>query len=93
MPAARIHPEGDYGCMITNPPYGERIGEEKEIRRLISQLGRVTAELPTWSFFAITPTKQFEHDFGRKADKRRKLFNGRIECQYLQYLGPLPPRH
>ncbi|MBA9086299.1 putative N6-adenine-specific DNA methylase [Fontibacillus solani] len=93
MPAARIRPEGDYGCMITNPPYGERIGEEKEIRRLISQLGRVTAELPTWSFFAITPTKQFEHDFGRKADKRRKLFNGRIECQYLQYLGPLPPRH
>ncbi|MNO62042.1 Ribosomal RNA large subunit methyltransferase K/L [compost metagenome] len=93
MPASRIRPEGDYGCMITNPPYGERIGEEKEIRRLISQLGRVTAELPTWSFFAITPTKQFEHDFGRKADKRRKLFNGRIECQYLQYLGPLPPRH
>lgn len=93
MPASRIRPEGDYGCMITNPPYGERIGEEKEIRRLISQLGRVAAELPTWSFFAITPTKQFENDFHRKADKRRKLYNGRIECQYLQFLGPLPPRH
>lgn len=93
LPAAKIQPQGGYGCMITNPPYGERIGEEKEIRRLITQLGRVTAELQTWSFFAITPTKQFEHDFGRKADKRRKLYNGRIECQYLQYLGPLPPRH
>ncbi|GIP53121.1 MULTISPECIES: THUMP domain-containing class I SAM-dependent RNA methyltransferase [Paenibacillus] len=93
LPAVKIQPEGDYGCMITNPPYGERIGEEKEVRRLISQLGRVTAELPTWSFFALTPTKQFEQDFQRKADKRRKLFNGRIECQYLQFLGPLPPRH
>ncbi|HEY4389977.1 MAG TPA: class I SAM-dependent RNA methyltransferase [Paenibacillus sp.] len=93
LPAARIQLQGDYGCMITNPPYGERIGEEKEIRRLISQFGRISVEYPTWSFFAITPTKQFEHDFGRKADKRRKLFNGRIECQYLQFLGPLPPRH
>ncbi|MEF2965570.1 class I SAM-dependent RNA methyltransferase [Paenibacillus sp. M1] len=93
LPAAKIRPEGDYGCLITNPPYGERIGEEKEVRRLIAQLGRVAAELPTWSFFALTPTKQFEHDFQRKADKRRKLFNGRIECQYLQFLGPLPPRH
>ncbi|MNH76017.1 Ribosomal RNA large subunit methyltransferase K/L [compost metagenome] len=92
LPAASITPEGDFGCLITNPPYGERIGEEKEIRRLISQLGRVAAGLPTWSFFAITPTKQFEQDFHKKADKRRKLFNGRIECQYLQFLGPLPPR-
>ncbi|RUT29674.1 class I SAM-dependent RNA methyltransferase [Paenibacillus zeisoli] len=92
LPAASITPEGDFGCLITNPPYGERIGEEKEIRKLISQLGRVAAGLPTWSFFAITPTKQFEQDFHKKADKRRKLFNGRIECQYLQFLGPLPPR-
>lgn len=93
LPVVKIEPQGDYGCMITNPPYGERIGEEKEVRRLISQLGRITACLPTWSFFALTPTKTFERDFLRKADKRRKLFNGRIECQYLQYLGPLPPRH
>ncbi|MBP2001327.1 putative N6-adenine-specific DNA methylase [Paenibacillus shirakamiensis] len=92
QPAASIVPEGEYGCMITNPPYGERIGEEKEIRKLIAQLGRVAAGMPTWSFFAITPTPQFEHEFHRKADKRRKLFNGRIECQYLQFLGPLPPR-
>ncbi|MDU4696720.1 MAG: class I SAM-dependent RNA methyltransferase, partial [Paenibacillus sp.] len=93
LPAVKIQPQGDYGVMITNPPYGERIGEEKEVRKLIAQLGRVMAGLPTWSFFALTPTKQFEHDFQRKADKRRKLFNGRIECQLLQYLGPLPPRH
>ncbi|GGH15655.1 THUMP domain-containing class I SAM-dependent RNA methyltransferase [Paenibacillus segetis] len=93
IPAIQIQPQGDYGCLITNPPYGERIGEEKEVRKLIAHLGRLSAELPTWSFFAITPTERFEEIFHRKADKRRKLFNGRIECQYLQFLGPLPPRH
>ncbi|WP_223069873.1 THUMP domain-containing class I SAM-dependent RNA methyltransferase [Paenibacillus caui] len=92
LPAARIQPSGEYGCLITNPPYGERIGEEKEVRKLIAQLGRLSVQLPTWSFFALSPTKTFESDFGRKADKRRKLYNGRIECQYYQFLGPLPPR-
>lgn len=92
-PAIQIQPQGDYGCLITNPPYGERIGEEKEVRKLIAHLGRLSAELPTWSFFAISPTERFEEIFHRKADKRRKLFNGRIECQYYQYFGPLPPRH
>lgn len=92
IPAIQAQPQGDYGCFITNPPYGERIGDDREIRKLVTQLGRLSAELPTWSFFAITPTENFERTFNRKADKRRKLFNGRIECQYLQFLGPLPPR-
>lgn len=93
LPAAKAIPEGEFGCIITNPPYGERLSEKEEVERLIRQLGSVTHSLPTWSFFALSPTKQFEHYFGRKADKRRKLFNGRIECQYYQYLGPLPPRN
>ena len=92
VPAARVNLSGDYGCLITNPPYGERIGEEAEVRTLIRQLGRVAAGYPTWSVFAISPTPTFEQEFGRPASKRRKLFNGRIECQYYQYLGPLPPR-
>lgn len=92
LPVSKARPEGEYGCLITNPPYGERLSEKEEVERLIRQFGRMASQLPTWSFFAITPTKQFEHYFGRKADKRRKLYNGRIECQYLQYLGPLPPR-
>lgn len=92
LPAAKAKPEGEYGCLITNPPYGERLSEKNEVEKLIRQLGNTAAQLPTWSFFAISPTKQFEHYFGRKADKRRKLYNGRIECQYLQFLGPLPPR-
>lgn len=92
LPAAKARPEGEYGCIITNPPYGERLGDKEEVEKLIRQLGTMMVHLPTWSFFALSPSKQFEHYYGRKADKRRKLFNGRIECQYYQYFGPLPPR-
>lgn len=91
-PVTKIDPEGEYGCIITNPPYGERLGEREDAEKVMRQLGFITKKLPTWSTFAICPNKQFEHYFGRSADKRRKLFNGRIECQYYQYLGPLPPR-
>ncbi|AJS59461.1 N-6 DNA methylase [Paenibacillus sp. IHBB 10380] len=93
LPASQIRPQGEYGCLITNPPYGERMSDIEQVEKLIRQFGHTAAHLPTWSFFAITPTKQFEHYFGRRADKRRKLYNGRIECQYLQFLGPLPPRN
>ncbi|GAK38691.1 class I SAM-dependent RNA methyltransferase [Paenibacillus urinalis] len=92
LPVAKVRLPGDYGCLITNPPYGERLGEQAEVEKLIRQLGRVAAEVPTWSFFAITSTKSFERYFNQKADKRRKLFNGRIETQYYQFLGPLPPK-
>jgi len=92
MPVARVQPQGKFGCIITNPPYGERLSEVKEVEKMIRDLGRATIYLPDWSVFVISPTRQFEQYFGRKADKRRKLYNGRIECQFLQYLGPLPPR-
>ncbi|WGU94886.1 class I SAM-dependent RNA methyltransferase [Paenibacillus dendritiformis] len=91
-PANKAKPEGDYGCIVTNPPYGERLNEKDEVERMVRDLGFMAKTLPTWSFFAISPSRQFEHYFGRPADKRRKLFNGNIECQLYQYLGPLPPR-
>lgn len=92
MPVSDISPEGDYGCIITNPPYGERIGTLPEIDKLTKDLGRLAKQLNNWSHFIITPDKTFETTFGRRADKRRKLFNGQIECTYYQYFGPLPPR-
>lgn len=91
-PVAKARPRGDYGCLITNPPYGERLGDQKEVELALRQLGSVTAHLPTWSVFVLSPSKQLEHYIGRKTDKKRKLFNGRIECNYYQYLGQLPPR-
>lgn len=92
MPLSEARPQGEYGCVITNPPYGERIGSATEVERLGKELGRLARTLPTWSHFAITPDRTFEARFGRRADKKRKLFNGQIECVYYQFFGPLPPR-
>lgn len=81
-----------YGFLLTNPPYGERLGQEAEVQAIYRDLGKVYRSLDTWSCYVITAHPEFEKLFGRKADKRRKLFNGRIPCQYYQYLGPKPPR-
>jgi putative N6-adenine-specific DNA methylase len=83
---------GDYGCVICNPPYGERLGDRAESEALYRQMASVFARLPTWSFYILTSHPQFEQLFGRGADRRRKLYNGRIECTYYQYHGPRPPR-
>ena len=66
MPVSRIKPEGDYGCIITNPPYGLRLGDETEAEKAVSQLGLSMLYLPTWSMFALTQSKTFEQTIGRK---------------------------
>jgi putative N6-adenine-specific DNA methylase len=86
-PVAEVRPEGDYGCIITNPPYGERLGDEQEATLALRQLGTITKPLPTWSVFILNPDTHLEHYMGRPANKKRKLFNGRIECAYYQYFG------
>lgn len=91
LPAAKVRLSGDYGCVITNPPYGERLGDRRAAEKAVRQLGSVMAQYPTWSVFALSPNRQFEHQFGRPADKKRKLYNGRIECQLYQFFGPFPP--
>lgn len=92
LTVAKARPDGEYGVIITNPPYGERLSEKDEVEKLIRQMGFMMKTLPTWSFFAISPSRQFEHYYGVPATKRRKLYNGNIECQFYQYFGPLPPR-
>ncbi|GGI45521.1 RNA methyltransferase [Paenibacillus marchantiophytorum] len=91
-PVLKARPRGDYGCLITNPPYGERLGEAQDVEVALRQLGALTAPMPSWSLFILSPSTQLEHYMNRRADKKRKLFNGRIECNLFQYLGPLPPR-
>ncbi|MEG0371850.1 MAG: class I SAM-dependent RNA methyltransferase [Clostridium sp.] len=81
-----------YGCIITNPPYGERMGEIKEVNALYKQLGKIGRELDTWSVFIITSHPEFQKHYGKKATKNRKLYNGTLQCYYYQYFGPLPPR-
>ncbi len=81
-----------YGCVITNPPYGERLGGEWELRPLYESIPSVLAKLPTWSHYLITAYPNFEALVGREADRRRKLYNGRIECTYYQFHGPKRPK-
>lgn len=91
-PVAAAKPRGDYGALITNPPYGERLGDQREAERALRELGLLLQRLPTWSAFVISPARQLEHYMGRRSDKNRKLYNGRIETHFHQYFGPLPPR-
>lgn len=83
---------GDYGVMITNPPYGGRIGEEKEVEELYRQMGNKMRDDKTWSVYVITSNEEFEKLYGRKADAKRKLFNGNIRTDYYQYFGQRPPK-
>ncbi|WP_353894048.1 class I SAM-dependent RNA methyltransferase [Proteinivorax hydrogeniformans] len=79
-----------YGMIVTNPPYGERIGEKEQVEELYRTMGDVFSKLDTWSFYVLTSNREFEELFGKEATKRRKLYNGRIACQYYQYYGPKP---
>ncbi len=92
QPLRNFSPTEPYGCLISNPPYGERMGEDREVRLLYRQLGEVMKHHTTWSTFIFTSHPDFERLFGKRSEKNRKLYNGRIECHFYQYLGPLPPR-
>ncbi|KMT21320.1 THUMP domain-containing class I SAM-dependent RNA methyltransferase [Clostridium cylindrosporum] len=92
LPVQEFSSKKKYGCIITNPPYGERMGETKEVNKLYKDMGRVFKELDTWSIFVITSHPEFQKHYGKKATKNRKLYNGTLQCYYYQYFGPLPPR-
>jgi len=81
-----------FGCLITNPPYGERLGETEDVEALYHDMGMKLRHWETWSVYVITAMREFEKLFGRKAERRRKIYNGRIECTYYQFQGPPPPR-
>ena len=80
----------NYGVVITNPPYGERMGEKEEAEILYKDFGEKFRKLETWSIYAITSNENFESLYGKRADKKRKLYNGRIKVDYYQYYGPRP---
>lgn len=75
------------GVMIGNPPYGERIGEVEVIEQVISDIGHVMKNYPTWSVYMLSSMENFETLYGRRATKKRKLFNGFIRTDYYQYWG------
>ena len=85
------HPK-KYGFLITNPPYGERIEDKKNLPELYKIIGERFAALDSWSAYIITAYEDTERYFGRKADKNRKIYNGMMKTYFYQFLGPKPPR-
>ncbi len=85
------HPK-KYGFIITNPPYGERLQEKKEMPQIYQTLGERYRNLDAWSMYVISAYEQAEKDIGRKADKNRKIYNGMMKTYYYQFLGPKPPK-
>ena len=73
------------GTLICNPPYGERLLDIKQAAELYKIMGKRFAPARGRSYYIISPSEEFETDFGRKADKRRKLYNGMIKCQLYMY--------
>lgn len=88
--SALSHPK-KYGFIITNPPYGERIEEKKNLPALYAELGQRFAALDSWSAYIITAYEETERYMGRKADKNRKIYNGMMKTYFYQFQGPKPP--
>lgn len=80
-----FQPEGESGVVLCNPPYGERLLDVEAARALYRTMGRVFVPKKGWSYAIISPDEAFESFFGRKADKRRKLYNGMLKCQLYVY--------
>lgn len=77
--------KSEKGTLICNPPYGERMGDIRSARELYAVMGEKFISEHGWAYYIISPDEEFEDFFGRKADKRRKLYNGMIKCQLYMY--------
>ncbi|MBE6047291.1 MAG: class I SAM-dependent RNA methyltransferase [Clostridium sp.] len=74
-----------YGFIITNPPYGERLSDKKEVEELYKIFGNYKIQYDKWEFNVLTSYEGFEKPFARKSTKNRKLYNGKLKCYYYQY--------
>lgn len=88
--ANKVGLKNNFATLISNPPYGERLGEKEELSKVYEAIKNQIQKLTTYSFFFITSDKGFEKKVNRIADQKRKLYNGRIEVDYYQYFGPPP---
>ena len=84
--ATKLDLPAQEGVIICNPPCGQRLGEQKDAQRLYAALGRHLKFADSWKKFIITSEPEFEHYFGKRADKKRKLYNGMIKCDYYMYI-------
>ena len=80
-----------YGVNISNPPYGERLGDVEQAREIARDMGKLYRTLDKWNFYFLSPIETFERDFGRRADKKRYIYNAGIKCSFYSFNGPKPP--
>ncbi len=92
LPIEQFRSRKKFGCIICNPPYGERLSEENEIKLLYKTMGETYSRLDAWSYFILTAHPGFERLFGKKATRNRKLYNGMLQCYLYEYLGPRPQK-
>lgn len=85
--ATKMSLPSDSGILICNPPYGQRMLEQKSAQQLYAALGRHLKYADGWKKYIITSEPEFEHYFGKRCDKKRKLYNGMIQCNYYMYTG------
>ena len=79
-----------YGVLLSNPPYGERLSDEKEVRALMSGFGKAFRALSDWNAYILTSLPEFERYFGKTADRKKKLFNANLVCGFYSYFGKPP---
>ncbi len=91
-PMKELSSNKKYGFIITNPPYGERLEEKKELPELYKEMGKVFGALDAWSYYIITGYEDAQKYIGRQADKNRKIYNGMMKTYFYQYMGPKPPK-
>ena len=85
MDARKIAAEGRRATIVTNPPYGERMGTERQVEALYREIGEHFRSLSPWQVYVITSHPSFEKFYGKRADKVRKLYNGMLPCYLYQY--------
>ena len=86
--ARKIEKPDRRGTLVCNPPYGERLMDEREVERLYKDMGKTFAAFAPWQMYILTSDERFERLFGQRADKVRKLYNGMIPCNLYQYFKP-----
>ncbi|AMB98506.1 RNA methyltransferase [Aerococcus urinaehominis] len=92
MQVADFTTKKEYGVIVANPPYGERLNDEDQVHKLYQEMGQVYQPLETWSKYILTSDLAFEDYYGQKATKKRKLYNGALRTDLFQYWGKRPPR-
>ena len=91
-PVSELRHPKKYGFIVTNPPYGERLEDKKDLPELYTQIGESYRNLDSWSMYMITSYEDTEKYIGRKADKNRKIYNGMLKTYFYQFMGPKPPK-